>query len=112
MFFPKVNGDLTVTLPGELLRAKVTKVVDRNLVFVEIGQPMTRGHNFRLGDLIACRRTPGVLGESWQAIEIRPTVSLPQPERKPDAQVAEPTVAKAKGRVAKVSTKPKQRVKR
>lgn len=106
IYLPRVGTDLTVLLPGELLRARVTKVVDRNLVFVEIGQPMTKGHSFRLGDLVACRRTPGVLGETWQAIENRPNASIePPPERKPDAQLAEKPVPKAKKRVAKIPGK-------
>jgi hypothetical protein len=71
-FTPRVNDDLTVTLPGEMMRAQVTRVIDKNTVIVQIGQPMTRSHNFRKDDLVGCRRTPGVLGESWQAIEVRP----------------------------------------
>jgi hypothetical protein len=98
MYIPRVDEDLTITLPGEILRAKVTRVVDRNLVFVLIGQPMTRGHNFRLGDLVACRRTPGVLGEFWQAIEIRPMSVGTENEN-----VSQADVAKSKGRVGKVS---------
>lgn len=105
MFIPRVGGDLTVALPGETMRAKVTRVLDRHTVFVEIGQPMTRGHNFRLGDLVACRRTPGMLGESWVAMENRaPPVppKIPPPERKTDAKLVKPAAPKAKRSVAKV----------
>lgn len=106
MFIPEVGRYLTVMLPGELMRAQVTKVVGRNLVFVQLGQPMTRGHTFRLGDQVACRRTPGVLGETWQAIENRPNASIEPPEeRKPDADLAEKPLPKAKKRVAKVPGK-------
>ncbi len=75
------------------MRAKVTKVVDRNTVFCQIGQPMTRGHNFRNGDLVACRRTPGILGETWQAVENRPA-ALP-PVLAP-AKAGEPAAKKMK----------------
>jgi hypothetical protein len=86
MFSPRADDNLTVTLPGETMRAKVKRVVDRNTVFVEIGQPMTRSHNYRLGDLVACRRTPGVLGETWQALDDRVLFNrpvAPEPEIKP-----------------------------
>lgn len=73
-FVPQVDGDLTVVLPGETMRAVVIRVVDRNTVIVKIGQPMTKTHNFQLGDLVGCRRTSGLLGESWQAIEVRPAL--------------------------------------
>jgi hypothetical protein len=74
IFAPRVNDDLTVTLPSEQMRAKVTRVIDRNTVIVQIGQPMMRTHNFRKDDLVGCRRTQDVLGESWQAIEVRPAL--------------------------------------
>jgi hypothetical protein len=100
IFIPRVEAALNVTLPGELLRAIVTKVLDINTVVVEIGQPMTRSHSFRLGDLVACRRTPGVLGETWQAIEDRPTA--PDPVR----------LAQAVAQTAAAKPAPKTRAKR
>lgn len=100
IFIPRVDHELNVTLPGEILRAIVTKVVNINTCIVEIGQPMTRSHSFRLGDLVACRRTPGVLGETWQAIEDRPTAPDPamlakvspivKPTEKPLIEVTKP----------------------
>jgi hypothetical protein len=101
------------------MRAKITKILDRDTVFVEIGQPMAKSHSFRRGDLVACRRTAGVLGETWQAIENRPTVhGLPAAE-KPKAEVkpvvkprAKPKPAKkpvpAKKAAAKIKAKAKQ----
>lgn len=109
IFIPRVESQLNVTLPGEILRAIVTKVLNINTVVVEIGQPMTRSHSFRLGDLVACRRTPGVLGETWQAIEDRPTA--PDPATLLQAKPAEKSpisITKAE-KVVKSSVKPKMR---
>lgn len=86
IFVPRVGDDLTVTLPAEQMRAQVRRVIDRNTVIVQIGQPFMRTHNFRKDDLVACRRTPGVLGESWQAIEVRPAP--------PDVQAVTPASGK------------------
>jgi hypothetical protein len=111
IFIPRVDESLNVTLPGEILRAIVTKVVNINTCIVEIGQPMTRSHSFRLGDLVACRRTPGVLGETWQAIEDRPTAPDPamlakatvpvKPAEKPLLQVKPPQKQRQSGVKAK-----------
>jgi hypothetical protein len=115
IFLPKANDQLNVTLPGEILRALVTRVVNQDTVIVEIGQPMTRSHSFRLGDLVACRRTPGMLGETWQAIEDRPNVPDPvslakaaitKPSEKPLPQVSKPSKQGKTGVKAKTSVQP------
>jgi hypothetical protein len=77
MFTPKAGTDLTVSLPGEQMRVKVSKVIDRDTVIVELGQPFMRSHSFLLGDLVACRRTAADLGETWNAIEVRTAPAIP-----------------------------------
>lgn len=79
MFVPEVGKPLTVTLPGELMRAIVKRVLNRNTAFVEIGQPMTRSHNYRKGDLVACKRKRQELGEIWEALDDRATAPEPPP---------------------------------
>ena len=51
---------LTVTLPGEALRALVQRVVGKDAVMVFLDQPplMTgKTHSFKTGDFIPCRRS-------------------------------------------------------
>lgn len=106
-FLPRIGEDLTVVLPSETMRARITRVVDADTVIVEIGQPFMKTHNYRRGDLVACRRTPGVLGETWQAIEVRP--SLPNfPPADAVVPVAQPqaNASKQDARPAKTEKNP------
>lgn len=69
-FVPKENSYLTVSLPGELLRAIVIKVVNENSVIAEITtEPLAKSHNYKFRDIVACRRVRGMFGEDW---EVRP----------------------------------------
>jgi DNA-binding cell septation regulator SpoVG len=80
-FIPKVGGFLSVTLPGELLRGEVRKVLDRNNVFVVLPQPMTKGHSYRLGDIVHARRTADPLnGQIWLVVEHRASPIAPETE--------------------------------
>lgn len=71
MFQPIVGKELTITLPGELLRASVIKVVGQNAVIAQIiTEPLARlSHNYRNGQVIACRRKKGMFGEEWEAVQ-------------------------------------------
>lgn len=82
MFTPNVGTFLVISLPGETMRAKVDRVVNRNTVLVTLGQPMAKSHNYRLGDMVACRRTPAKEfgGETWDAIETPPAPPAIPPE--------------------------------
>jgi hypothetical protein len=79
IYIPAPGSQLVVNLPNETMRAKVTKVVNRDLVLVEIGQPLVRTHHYRKGDIIACRREWGELGEYWEAVDSR-LMFTPNPE--------------------------------
>lgn len=71
-FMPNVGDNLTLTLPGEALRATVVRIVDEDHVMAEIiSQPMTRGHMFRLGDVVGCTREARLWGEQWTAQDDR-----------------------------------------
>jgi hypothetical protein len=111
-FIPAIDDLLTVSLPGEILRMPVIRVVDRDTVFCELdGNPLnpSKQHSYRKGDVVAVRRRKGALGETWQAVDDRvlyarqPEETEPPlpPKRKTRAKVkAKPTVVKrkAKGR--------------
>lgn len=80
IYTPAAGSYLTISLPGEFMRAQVDRVVSRNTVICTLGQPMAKSHNYRLGDVVACRRTPAPeLGtETWNAIEIaKPVLEIP-----------------------------------
>jgi hypothetical protein len=67
-FVPKVDAYLTISLPGELLRAQVLKVVSDDSVIVEIcSEPLARSHNYKFRDVVICRRKVGMFGEDWEA---------------------------------------------
>jgi hypothetical protein len=86
MFHPAVDTVLTVTLPGEILRAPVVKLWDDDTVIVELtGVPLNPGktHAYRKGDLVPVQRCRGALGESWQAIDERRLYGRPVPGEEP-----------------------------
>lgn len=59
---------LAVDLGGERLRAVVRRVVDPDLVVVEVTSiPFTRNHAFRQGDFVPVARNKAMLGEVWEA---------------------------------------------
>lgn len=92
MFIPQAGSFLVISLPGETMRAKVDRVVSRNTVIVTLSQPMAKSHTYRLGDIVACRRTPAPEfgSETWNAIEI----AKAPPEIPPEI----PEPAKRKGK--------------
>src|SRR5205823_12358037 len=77
---------LTVTLPGEALRALVQRVVGKDAVMVFLDQPplMTgKTHSFKTGDFIPCRRSRDEV--------LRTEVWLPIPESELPAAPALPS---------------------
>lgn len=85
-FVPTVDQMLTVTLPGESIRAPVIRIVDIKTVFVKLDStPLNpaKSHSWRLGDVVAVRRKNGELGEVWEALDDRVLFARP-------AEVTEP----------------------
>lgn len=73
---------VTISLPGETLRATVARVVNPNLLVVELtAAPMAKSHSYRFGDFVPCRREVTELGglNSWVAY--RPPPSLREAEK-------------------------------
>lgn len=61
---------LTVTIPGERIRAMVKKIVRKGQLLCQIENvPMAKGHNYRQGDMIAVKHSLNALGHAqWIAI--------------------------------------------
>lgn len=91
---PAIGSDITVSLPGERLRATVRKIVGRKAVLVELtSMPMTKGHMFRLGDLVPCVAGHNGLEEIWEAMDDRRFLAM-------QAMEPEKSVNKGKARAA------------
>jgi hypothetical protein len=68
-----------------MVRAPVSRVINRNTVFVCLdANPLNpaKQHTYRKGDVIACRRREGPLGERWEALSER-ELYQPPPEVPP-----------------------------
>jgi hypothetical protein len=69
-YIPKVGTFLTISLPGEVLRAEVQKVVTSDAIVVTIAtEPLAKSHSYKFGQVIACRRHVGIFGEDWIVAE-------------------------------------------
>lgn len=69
VYTPKKDEIMTVRLPGEALRATVTRVVtpDRVKVRIDQIQPRVQTHGYGLGDTATCDRVKTHFGEEWVA---------------------------------------------
>ena len=80
MYQPQTGTGLVVSLPGETVRAEVVRVADRDTVVVELLAPLlnpSRLHQYRVGDVVCCKRAWHELGESWEAVDERRLPSVP-----------------------------------
>lgn len=60
---PEIDEILTVTVPGERLRASVEKVVRNNQIICKIHNvPQMKDHRLRQGDLIAVKNARNAMG--------------------------------------------------
>jgi hypothetical protein len=109
---PVVGDNLTVKLPGEIMRCKVDRVIDENRVIVEIStSPMARTHHYRMGDRTGARRRLEYGAYVWEALDDRdfianrsptefspvPTVN-PLPPKAPPKKVTKTAVKAAKAK--------------
>ena len=72
MFIPAVDSTMTISLPGEVVRATVKKVVDRDTCLLELaGTPLMHGktHMHKKGEIVAVERTAGLRGDEWRVID-------------------------------------------
>src|ERR1700743_2835679 len=69
MFMPVKDEMLTVELSGERARVVTRAVVDKNTIIVELtAAPMSKDHEWKMGDFITCRRTMSPFGEAWAGV--------------------------------------------
>lgn len=95
LFVPTVGSYLTIDLPGERTRATVRRVVDEDLVLIELTtMPMAKSHQYRFRDILPVRRTirsdvsaPGS-PETWAVVEERRVL----PEKMEKAHAPKPGV--------------------
>ena len=77
---PAVGDQLTVKLPGEILRCVVDSVIDDDRLIVEIAStPMARTHNYRLGDKTGVRRRMEYGTYFWEALDDRDFIANRSP---------------------------------
>lgn len=91
-FQPQVGGWLTVSFPGEILRCRVEQIIDMNRVIIEVSSmPMSRAHQYRLGDKTGARRRVDYGRDLWEALDDRDFLANRSPAEPP---VSEPAVVK------------------
>ena len=77
---PVVGTQLTVKLPGEILRCVVDSVIDDDRVIVEIASvPMARTHHYRFGDKTGARRRMEYGTYFWEALDDRDFIANRSP---------------------------------
>jgi hypothetical protein len=112
---PVVGSMITVRLPGEIMRCRVDRIIDDNRVIIEINSaPMSRSHQYRMGDNTGARRRLEYGQYIWEALDDRDFIA----NRSPTEPVPQATVnplPKAKVPAKKVmvtrATKAKKRAK-
>lgn len=95
VFVPQTGGFLSVTLPGEVVRAVVEEVFGTDTATVRLtGAVMAKtGHAFKSNDLVAVRRVDSPLGEKWEPISDREVREQEERERAQRAAHAAAPVA-------------------
>jgi hypothetical protein len=85
---PREGQMLVVDLPGERLRTEVVRVVNPDVVIVELAwQPMAKTHQYGLGDMVPVRRDHGPLGEEvWRAFRPQPSAEIPVIKPRPKSR--------------------------
>ena len=62
---PEIGETVTVTLPGEITRAKMLGKIDDDTILCELGQPMAKSHTYTKGQKVQFKRCPGMMREYW-----------------------------------------------
>jgi hypothetical protein len=114
MYQPTTGTGLVVSLPGETVRSIVARVVSRDTVLVELQSPLlnpARMHNYRVGDIVCCKRAHGELGELWEAIDERRLPPAPElkPKKMARKKPAPKKPANARRKISAASFKKKRR---
>jgi hypothetical protein len=67
LVMPEVGHTITVTLPGEIMRAVVVSIKDNDHIVCRLGQPMAKSHHFRKDQEVVFHRAQGMTREFWEA---------------------------------------------
>lgn len=103
---PEIDGFLTVTFPGEVMRCRVDRVVDQDRAIVEIvGTPMSKSHQYRMGDKPGVRRRTAYGKDIWEALDDRDFLANRSPA---EPVVPEPEVVEGDETVRVVTKKGKR----
>lgn len=81
---PKVGDTITVELPDERARATIEGLVSDTAVTARLlNFPVSRSHNYKKGDLIACRLRKSNIGiNGWHVVPERELQAAQEPKRK------------------------------
>lgn len=81
---PKAHQSLLVELPGERMLVQVARVLNPDVVIVEITeQPLGKAHRYAKGEFVPCERTITEMGETvWRSFVPRATPK-PEPQKTP-----------------------------
>ncbi|MDE2096308.1 MAG: hypothetical protein KGL39_03615 [Patescibacteria group bacterium] len=69
-YVPQVGEIIPVSLPNEIVRATVHKIVspDSLIVRLDVTPPLAKSHHYKHNDYVAVMREPGELyGEEWRS---------------------------------------------
>lgn len=103
-YVPAIGSDLVVRLPGEIMRCTVERVVDENRIIIEISAvPMSRSHQYRLGDKTGARRKMEFGQDVWEALDDRDFMA----NRSPTEPIPPPVEVKKAAPKPKIVAKPK-----
>jgi hypothetical protein len=111
-YTPEEGKNITIALPGEMLQAKVWRVVSHDAVIAEIDSiPMGKGHLYKKGEKVPCRRIVDDIlrAEQWEAVSEHQLASaeraerFEQQEKERLAQEAAPKTALVETRVEEAS---------
>lgn len=67
LIVPQIGEVITVTLPGEIIRAEVVRILDDDNIVCKLQQPMAKSHSFHKNDLVNFHRAKGFMREHWEA---------------------------------------------
>jgi hypothetical protein len=71
---PVEGAFITISLPGEMTRAKVHRVIADDAILAKIDSiPMGRGHTYKKDDIVPCRRciNDALRSEQWEVVSER-----------------------------------------
>lgn len=71
-YAPTIGSFLTVSFPGERMRCRVDRLVDKDRVIIEVSSvPISKAHQYRIGDKTGARRRREHGHDIWEALDDR-----------------------------------------